>query len=115
MIGKLILIISDIVRVQITVLIVKDRIDIVISQSCPVEPITQVVAGRSFRKQHGGAGNVPVSSILQVYYGSAGFKIINIRHPDTASEIGSASCRERVCTYVSITLDAVALKKKKNK
>src|SRR3546814_16692092 len=30
-------------------------------------------------------------------------------------EIGRASCRERVCQYVSISVDAVSLKKKKNK
>src|SRR3546814_17941914 len=32
-----------------------------------------------------------------------------------AFEIGSASCRERVCQYVEISVVAVALKKKKKK
>src|SRR3546814_10965771 len=31
-----------------------------------------------------------------------------------AGEIGRASCRERVCQYVSISVAAVSLKKKKN-
>src|SRR3546814_12105320 len=33
----------------------------------------------------------------------------------TAHEIGRASCRERVCQYVSISVVAVSLKKTKNK
>src|SRR3546814_12842333 len=34
--------------------------------------------------------------------------------PDHNAEIGRASCRERVCQYVSISVVAVALKKKNN-
>src|SRR3546814_11598992 len=33
----------------------------------------------------------------------------------TADKIGRASCRERVCQYVEISVDAVTLKKKTNK
>src|SRR3546814_12033677 len=36
-----------------------------------------------------------------------------IGHYDLAREIGRASCRERVCQYVSISVVAGALKKKK--
>src|SRR3546814_11323367 len=31
---------------------------------------------------------------------------------DLVTDIGRASCRERVCTYVSISVDAVSIKKK---
>src|SRR3546814_7823084 len=36
-------------------------------------------------------------------------------NPFAAKEIGRASCRERVCQYVSISVVAVSLKKKKTK
>src|SRR3546814_11630484 len=37
------------------------------------------------------------------------------RQRDVAAQIGRAPCRERVCQYVSISVVAVALKKKKQK
>src|SRR3546814_20265130 len=37
------------------------------------------------------------------------------RFPRLGSQIGRASCRERVCQYVSIAVVAVSLKKKKTK
>src|SRR3546814_11850893 len=38
-----------------------------------------------------------------------------LRTPLNGIEIGRASCRERVCKYVSISVVAVSLKKKKKK
>src|SRR3546814_13426712 len=37
------------------------------------------------------------------------------RHPYRRDQIGRASCRERVCQYVEISVVAVYLKKKKDK
>src|SRR3546814_17772339 len=37
------------------------------------------------------------------------------QHGESAGQLGSASCRERVCPYVSIAVVAVSLKKKKHK
>src|SRR3546814_12659457 len=45
----------------------------------------------------------------------AGIAASEIQRTRTAEEIGSASCRERVCQYVEISVVAVSLKKKKHK
>src|SRR3546814_16297051 len=39
---------------------------------------------------------------------------IRVALPSYSNKIGRASCRERVCQYVSISVVAVALKKKQN-
>src|SRR3546814_20786839 len=43
------------------------------------------------------------------WFGSSSFRVAAFQLP----EIGRASCRERVCQYVSISVVAVSLKKKK--
>src|SRR3546814_20994357 len=43
------------------------------------------------------------------------FKAVDMFEFGSGLEIGRASCRERVCKYVSISVVAVSLKKKKNK
>src|SRR3546814_15666894 len=47
-------------------------------------------------------------------YGSDHFSCAHAALPSSGREIGRASCRERVCQYVSILVVAVSLKKKTN-
>src|SRR3546814_14413076 len=49
-------------------------------------------------------------SLIRVAWGAAGQCILS--RTGTAKQIGRASCRERVCQYVSISVVAVSLKKK---
>src|SRR3546814_17041784 len=53
-------------------------------------------------------GSLEGKKIALVYHDSAYGK-----EPIATLEIGRASCRERVCTYVSISVVAVSLKKKR--
>src|SRR3546814_11601597 len=79
---------------------------------------------------HGAAGFIPKSAdldslrdaVLSVLGGQPwlpdalrnAVAMTRSQQPDTdLAEIGRASCRERVCPYVSISVVAVALKKKK--
>src|SRR3546814_13144540 len=41
--------------------------------------------------------------------GRAGFAMVATPRPDVGDQIGRASCRERVCQYVSISVVAVSL------
>src|SRR3546814_19587960 len=57
---------------------------------------------------HGASGHASMPGVPNL----AGPRLDYLR--DALKQIGSASCRERVCPYVLISGDAVSLKKKSN-
>src|SRR3546814_17389068 len=68
------------------------------------------------RRPHAGAALlqiVAVATALHAFFQDAVVALARFEFVHVPGQIGRASCRERVCQYVSISVVAVSLKKKK--
>src|SRR3546814_19775242 len=76
------------------------------------DQIDQQIVGRDFAQLQRAEHDVHVAAALLIA-GTAGFadNVVDVAIP----QIGRASCRERVCQSVYISVVAVSLKKKKKK
>src|SRR3546814_13923771 len=78
----------------------------VVARLCPASPSACASAGQIARSGRD-AANLLIGGLVKAAQPRARDELVGLAQHRAPREIGSAACRERVCTYVSIPVGAV--------